>query len=94
MFDLLKDTVYPNPAKTGADMYALYNAPQAEEIRVVFYSIDGRQVLSISNSVAAGYGKLVISPANLAPGVYFYSVVGVINGVEKKGEIKKLVLSR
>ncbi len=94
MYGLLKDTAYPNPAKAGGDIYVLYDAKQAGKIKIVFYSMDGREVKTHEEQVFQGKGKAKAGTAKLSPGIYFYTVIYEVNGIENKGMIRKIVLTR
>ena len=65
--------VYPSPAATNSSVTVPYFMPEAAEVRIEIYGIDGKLISVPVNSknVSAGFGKEEISTAGLAPGNYF-----------------------
>jgi hypothetical protein len=98
MYELLKNKLYPNPAKAGDRIYYLTNAgSMGSRDTVIFYSLDGRQVFGagyLSESISDNV-QVPVSTSGLAPGVYFYKIIHTHqDGRKESSKIMKLVLTR
>jgi hypothetical protein len=74
---------YPNPFNPSTTInFAL---PKASEVHLVVYDLLGRVVTTLVNgNLNAGYHKINFNAANLASGVYFYSIkAGDFTSVKK-----------
>jgi hypothetical protein len=92
-YDSLSLTIYPNPVKTGGNIYMLYNYPGESTLTLNIYSLDGTQAMAENYSVF-GRGRISASTLSLAPGVYYYIVESVRSGTTDRTKVKKLVVSR
>jgi hypothetical protein len=86
-------TCYPDPVRTGGYVYLLYDVPGPSAMDIVFYALDGRKVLDMSQDVS-GTGRIQLSTLNLAPGIYTYTVTYKYPTFEDKHRPKKLMISR
>jgi hypothetical protein len=101
MYELLKDRLYPNPARTGEKVYLLYDFQgPSVMIKIVFITLDGRTAKNEGGEYYTGRGKAVFDTAGLAPGVYFYRIsyhstldISLFGGKETKST-GKLVITR
>jgi hypothetical protein len=92
-YDSLALTIYPNPVKTGGNIYMLYNYSGQSTLALSLYSLDGTRAMA-ENYVVSGRGRITASAASLAPGVYYYIVESVHYGTTDSTKVKKLVVSR
>jgi hypothetical protein len=70
---------YPNPFNpiTKID----YELPEASEVAIVLFDINGREVMKMVNGLQpAGYNTVQFDGSNLASGIYFYKLITKLNG--------------
>ena len=92
-YDSLALTIYPNPVKTGSNIYMLYSYQGQCSLSLGIYSLDGTRAMN-ENYAVSGRGRITASTASLAPGVYYYIVESVQSGITDSTKVKKLVVSR
>ena len=80
--NIAKVEAYPNPANT--EVYIPFTLTNATEVTVSLSNTVG-QILSTQNMGKVSSGKATFSTANLAPGIYFYTVEA--NGERNTGRI-------
>ena len=65
---------YPNPFNPVTKIE--YSLPFESKVEIKIYDMMGREVMTLENSVRiAGYHTILFNGANLASGVYFYSII-------------------
>jgi len=78
------DPCYPNPF--NAETVIPFRLPQASDVSIVIYSVDGRLVDQIDLGMTSpGYHRMIWSPTNSTTGVYFVELRadGHRSGVQK-----------
>ncbi len=78
------ENAYPNPFNPTTNITIAL--PDASDLKVMVYNINGRQVAELANShYSAGYHHLALDASNLASGMYFVRAVvpGQLNEVQK-----------
>ncbi len=67
-------TIYPNPASSTSVLS--FNLDKNSEVRIVLFDSQGKLIREISNGILnAGYNKMELGTADLAPGFYMLNLV-------------------
>jgi hypothetical protein len=70
-FDLAQN--YPNPFNPTTTIN--YSLPQADNVAIIVYDINGREVARVVNGYkVAGSHSVIFDATNLSSGIYFYSI--------------------
>lgn len=94
VFELVKENLYPNPAKYDEEIFMLYDFDNNTNIEIVIYTLDGRVAYRTERKNLSGRGKISFYLKNFAPGIYFYQVIKYSNNATKKNKTLKLIINR
>lgn len=92
VFNFVKEKFYPNPLKSGEEIFLLYDLKDNTDVEIIIYTMDGRVAEKIEKKDISGAGKINFYPKKFAPGVYFYQVIKHCNNKTEKSKIQKLII--
>ncbi len=75
--------VYPNPARSGQELYLEQDGPATEQIWTL-YDINGKPILNKNLNTFNGHQRLSMQMPKLPPGIYFFKVQSPQGIITKK----------
>lgn len=67
--------VYPNPVKVGSDVQIDFALGRGENVNIQLFNVLGSKLADVaSGKFASGENTVSFNTANLAPGVYVYTI--------------------